>query len=264
MGDGIRMAWEMGAGSDGMGVLHVLRAGPLGPDFPFMNTVEAAAIQPDLWVDPQGYRFCDEGIAFYDTSTGNINSRYKKGYTFSVFDETLIHHYMTKGMVRGMGQLRLPGSTIENLDKELEELVSRRTSELFAADSVEDLARKMEVDPGVLKNTVTQYNRFCEQHCDEQFGKDPRFLKPIVGPRFYAAKMRTCFMGTLGGIRVNHLTEVVTAYDFPIPGLYAAGIDMGGVHAESYSMTDTSGATSAFAVNSGRIAGEQAAAFIAN
>ena len=32
MGDGIRMAWEMGAAHEGMGVLHILRIGPTGPD----------------------------------------------------------------------------------------------------------------------------------------------------------------------------------------------------------------------------------------
>jgi fumarate reductase flavoprotein subunit len=262
MGDGIRMAWEMGAGSEGIGVLHMLRAGPFGPDLPFMNTVEAVAIQPILWVDPQGKRFCDEGIAFYDTSTGNTNSRYKKGYTFSIFDDSLKHHYMKNGMDRGMGQLKLPGDKLESLDQELEELILRNTCHLFRGDTIEDLAVKMGVDPATLKNTVEQYNSFCDQHRDEQFAKEPRYLRPLVGPRYYAAKVRTCFMGTLGGIRINHLTEVVTAYDVPIPGLYAAGNDMGGVHAESYSMTDTSGATSAFAVISGRIAGEQAADYV--
>ncbi len=54
MGDGIRMAWEMGAAAEGMGVLHLIRVAPFGPEFPFMNAVEGAAIQPVLWVDPKG------------------------------------------------------------------------------------------------------------------------------------------------------------------------------------------------------------------
>jgi fumarate reductase flavoprotein subunit len=52
MGDGIRMAWEIGAAAEGMGVLHMIRVAPFGPEFPFMNAVEGAAIQPVLWVDP--------------------------------------------------------------------------------------------------------------------------------------------------------------------------------------------------------------------
>ena len=105
MGDGIRMAWEVGAGAEGMGVIHIIRGGPSGPEFPFMNIVEAAAIQPILWVDPQGERFCDEGIAYNDTSNGNANARFKKGYTFCLFDDSIKEHFMEKGIDHGMAQI---------------------------------------------------------------------------------------------------------------------------------------------------------------
>ena len=128
--------------------------------------------------------------------------------------------------------------------------------------SVEELAGKMEVDPSVLKATVEQYNGFCEKGRDEFFAKDPKYLLPLKGPRYYAVRARTGFLGTLGGIRINSRTEVVDRYDVPIPGLYAAGNDAGGLHAESYSMWDTSGIASGFAINSGRIAGENAVRYL--
>jgi fumarate reductase flavoprotein subunit len=259
MGDGIRMAWEMGAAAEGMGVLHLLRVAPYGPEFPFMNAVEGAAIQPVLWVDPRGERFCDEGIAYYDTSLGNVNSRYKQGYTFCIFDDTIKKHFMEKGVFRGMGTIVPPGARLRNLDEELERFLSLNSKEFFGADSVDALAQKMEVDPQVLKATVDRYNTFCAQGYDAEFAKDREYLIPLHGPRFYAAKARTCFLGTMGGIKVNHKTEAVDAYGAPIAGLYAVGLDAGGLHAESYSMRDTSGITSAFAVISGRVAGENAA-----
>ena len=95
-----------------MGVIHVSRVAPSGPEFPLMNTVEGAGIQPVLWVDPQGRRFCDESICFYDTSTGNANSRSKRGYTWSVFDDSLKQHFVDKGVDRGMGQQLLPGQRL--------------------------------------------------------------------------------------------------------------------------------------------------------
>jgi fumarate reductase flavoprotein subunit len=262
MGDGIRMAWEMGAGAEGMGVLHVLRAGPFGPEFPFMNIVEAAAIQPILWVNPQGERFCDEGIAYYDTSTGNANARFKKGYTFCLFDDGIKQYFMEKGIDRSVAQIYLPGGKLKNLDQELQHLLSLNSTELFGADSIEELAGKMEVDPAVLKATVAQYNGFCEKGRDELFAKDPIYLRPLKGPRYYAVRARTGFLGTLGGIRINYRTEVVDQYDVPIPGLYAVGNDAGGLHADSYSMRDSSGAASAFAIISGRIAGENAVKYL--
>lgn len=259
MGDGIRMAWEMGAAAEGMGVLHLIRVAPFSPEFPFMNAVEGSAIQPALWVDPRGERFCDEGIAYYDTSLGNVNSRYPQGYTFCLFDDTIKRHFVEKGVFRGMGTVVPPGCKLHDLDAQLERFLALDSSEFFGADSIEELARKMEVDAQTLKTTVEQYNRFCSQRYDAEFAKDPEYLIPLNGPRYYAAKARTCFLGTLGGIKINHRAEVVDRYGAPIAGLYAVGLDAGGLHAESYSMRDTSGIASAFAVISGRVAGENAA-----
>ena len=262
MGDGIRMAWEMGAAPEGMGVLQLIRVAPSSPEFPFMNTVEGAAIQPVLWVDPKGERFCDEGIAFYDTSIGNVNSRYKQGYTFCLFDDTIKNHFIEKGVFRGMGTIVPPGSKLQDLNEKLEYFLSLNSKEFFGANSLEELAIKMEVNPRVLKTTVKQYNTFCAQRYDAEFAKDPEYLIPLHGPRFYAAKARTCFLGTMGGIKINHRTEAVNEYGTPIPGLYAAGLDAGGPHAESYSMRDSSGIASAFAVISGRVAGQNAAKYL--
>jgi fumarate reductase flavoprotein subunit len=262
LGDGIRMAWEMGAAAEGMGVLHLIRVAPFGPEFPFMNAVEGAAIQPVLWVDPRGERFCDEGIAYYDTSLGNVNSRYKQGYTFCIFDDTIKRHFMEKGVFRGMGTIVPPGARLRNLEQELERFLSLNSKEFFCADSVDGLAQKMEVDPHVLRATVDRYNTFCARGYDAEFAKDREYLIPLHGPRFYAAKARTCFLGTMGGVKINHKTEAVDEFGSPIAGLYAAGLDAGGLHAESYSMKDTSGITSAFAVISGRVAGENAAKYL--
>ena len=262
MGDGIRMAWEMGGAEEGMGVLHLIRVAPFAPEFPFMNTVEGAAIQPMLWVDPRGERFCDEGIAYYDTSLGNVNSRYRQGYTFCLFDDTIKKHFIEKGVFRGMGTVVHPGCKLHDLNEQLEHFLSLNSKEFFGANSLEALAIKMEVDPQVLKTTVEQYNTFCAQRWDAEFAKDPEYLIPLNGPRFYAAKARTCFLGTMGGVKINYRTEVVDQYGSPIAGLYAVGLDAGGLHAESYSMRDTSGIASAFAVISGRVAGENAAKYV--
>ena len=62
MGDGIRMAWEVGAAEDGMGVLMTMRIGPLlGPGLKTMGQLESAGFQPNLFVTQQGVRYFDEG-----------------------------------------------------------------------------------------------------------------------------------------------------------------------------------------------------------
>jgi fumarate reductase flavoprotein subunit len=47
-----------------------------------------------------------------------------------------------------------------------------------------------------------------------------------------------------------------------IPGLYAAGNVAGGMYGDTYDASHTIGLTSAFAVISGRIAGESATAYV--
>ena len=55
--------------------------------------------------------------------------------------------------------------------------------------------------------------------------------------------------------------EVLDKQDRPISGLYAAGVDTGGWVSETY-FIKLSGYAFGYAVNSGRIAGENAARFI--
>ncbi len=258
MGDGIRMAWEAGADQEGMGVMELFRIGPVGPEFPDKSPVQVAAVQPHLWVDPRGERFCDEGIAFYDTSVGNVNARYKEGYTWTLMDDSIKNIMIEKGIVRNLAIENPPGKRLVNLNKELRSFLEMGTKEIFVADSVEDLADKMEVDPVVLRSTVDEYNGYCAKGYDDLFAKDPRFLRPLIGPKFYAFKVRTVSLATLGGIKINHRFEVVDKKGNAIPGLYAGGTDAGGAWGDSYTMTPCSGASSAFAFNSGRIAAKNA------
>ena len=69
------------------------------------------------------------------------------------------------------------------------------------------------------------------------------------------------FLGTLGGIKINYRMEVQDKEEKPIPGLYAGGLDAGGMYGDSYDVY-MSGGTSAFAANSGRIAGRNAREYI--
>jgi fumarate reductase flavoprotein subunit len=256
LGDGIRMAWEVGAAEEGMGIFELFRAGPLGPDFPMKNQIEFVTCQPDLWISPRGERFCDEGITFYDSEVGNANARFKEGYTFSIFDDSIIERLLDRGVDRGIAVENPPGTKPMNIRRELNAAVERGSTDVFAGDSLEELAKKMDVDSEILKATVEEYNSYCDKGHDDLFAKNPCYLWPIKVPKFYAVKVRTVFLGTLGGIKINQRTEVIDKKGNVIPGLYAAGYDASGMWGDSYCFKAASGASSGFAVNSGRIAGK--------
>ena len=106
--------------------------------------------------------------------------------------------------------------------------------------------------------TVDEYNGYCAAGHDELFAKPASSLRPLIGPRYYAVKARTVCLGTMGGIKVNENMEVLDKKGAPIPGLYAGGLDAGGMYGDSYPIRVSSGLSSAFAINSGRIAGRNA------
>ncbi len=250
MGEGIRMAWEAGAAEEGMGPHQLFRAGPVGPDFPMGCSIEVASLQPDLWVDPRGLRFCDETIGFFDTYVGNAAARYKEGFTWSLYDDTILQYYIDEGPEK------FPWKRIPDVKKEIRTILARGSTELFGADSIEGLAKKIGIDPSTLKATVDEYNRFCAQNRDDLFAKNPKFLRPLIGPMFYAAKERTVSLGSMGGIKINEKTEVIDKQEKVIPGLYAVGYDAGGMFGDSYPITPSTGLSSGFAINSGRFAGK--------
>jgi len=261
MGDGIRMAWEIGAAEEGTGVLQLLRSGPvLGAGLSFIGPLESASNQPSIRVSLDGERYCDESIIGNFAFDGNAMAREKGRPVFTIFDESLVDHWMEKGTDMGTGRIFPPGGRL-NIGEALKDALETKASDVYAADSIDELAGKIGLSQIVLKATVEEYNGFCEKGHDDLFAKDPKYLRPLRGPKFYALKSNLVFLGTLGGIKINHRMEVVDKKENPIPGLYAGGMDAGGIYGDSYDVK-TCGGTLAFGVNSGRIAGKNALKYI--
>jgi fumarate reductase flavoprotein subunit len=258
MGDGIRMAWEAGAAEEGKSLLELYRAGPMGPEFAMGNQIECAVVQPDLWVNPKGERFCDETVCFYDSSVGNANAKYKEGFTWAIFNDAAIKRIIEQGLDKSPNVANPPGTKPADIYRELQAAFERGTKEVFTAGTVSELADKMGVSPAVLQATVDEYNAMCDKHHDDLFAKDPKYLRAIRTPQFYAVKARTVFLGTMGGIKINEKAEAIDKKDNIVPGLYAAGLDAGGMYGDSYPIKASSGLASGFALNSGRIAGKNA------
>ena len=116
---------------------------------------------------------------------------------------------MERGIEKQVGMDNPVGTRPMDFDKELRTAEERGSSEVFVASSIAELAEKMGVDKQVLKATVEDYNGFCAKGHDDLFAKNPKYLRALKGPKFYAVKARTLFLGTLGGIKINHRTEVL-------------------------------------------------------
>jgi fumarate reductase flavoprotein subunit len=112
---------------------------------------------------------------------------------------------------------------------------------------------------GVFANEVSRYQQMIVQGRDTDFGKTPVFLIPLDRAPYYAVRMEPAIFGTLGGIRVDRFMRALDDKLAPVPGLYVAGQDAGGMF--GYPYYETAGSTQGFAYNSGRIAGENAFAY---
>jgi fumarate reductase flavoprotein subunit len=254
VGDGIRMVWEVGAARTEMRMeLIYLMPGELNPE------LAETFRQPHLLVNLLGERFMNEEIMPNTAFTGNAISRQKDRTAFLIFDENIKRHMESVGF--DSYHLVFPFTKVENLDALMKEAFDSGYKDVFVADSLEELAGKTGIDPDGLKATVDEYNEYCEKGFDPIFNKSHKLLRPIKTPKFYAGKQLPGAYGSLGGIKINHKTEVLDKAWKKIPGLYAAGTDACSIYGDTYVFI-LPGNTMGFALNSGRIAGENAAEYI--
>lgn len=91
---------------------------------------------------------------------------------------------------------------------------------------------------------------------DEEFGRTS-FAEPLEDT-LYALTVQPGVHHTMGGLKINTETEVLTEDGTAIPGLYAAGEVTGGVHGSNRLGGNAVADFTVF----GRIAGQQAAAYV--
>ncbi len=127
-------------------------------------------------------------------------------------------------------------------------------------NSWDEMAEWMGVSPDILKGTVNEYNAGCDSGNDA-YGRDKGSLAPLRTPPYYAIKSCLNLLVTHGVIKTNDRMQVKDANDDPIPGLYVAGDDIGGVDEDIYA--GMGGHSIGFAITSGRLAGLNAASFLA-
>jgi fumarate reductase flavoprotein subunit len=260
-GDGIRMAWEVGAAHEGAGLIQL--GPPRVAKKKLDKHVTAILRQPFLWVNANGDRFMDESESSFP-HIGNAMSRQPGQVLFNLFDHASRKRMEEEGFKAGLGMLTDKGTKIPDVLAAMQASID--DDEAWVAGSIEKLAEKMGVDNRRLRATVHEYNEYCNAGRDGLFAKGPEYLEPVRTPPLYAVKGHPTHVGTLGGIKINPRTEVIredseTGLEL-IPGLYAAGNVAGGMYGDTYDASHTLGLTSAFAVISGRIAGTSALEYL--
>ena len=251
-GDGIRMAREAGAAKTEESMeLAVSTAGGL------KESIRTAFHQPNLLVNYQGDRFFNEEFFENSTFAANACNLQQGRCGIMVIDDRIRDLYENHGV--DVSSYVLNRMSAEGFSEDFEKALQKNPY-IAKADTLEELAEKMGIDKENFLRTVETYNHYCDTH-DEQFGKRQDYLRPIRTAPFYACKFFPGAYGTLGGIKINHRTEVLTEDYRVIPGLYAAGTDTCTIYGDSY-MFKLPGNSMGYSVNTGRMAAEGAAEYI--
>ncbi len=235
-GDGLRMGLELGADLRDMDYVK----GTFGkhPTDETNDHSLQAVYKGAIAVNQDGQRFVNESISYKLLGDAVMAQPWHTGYQI-----------MDQGMFdTGDDRVR-----ILDFGRRLEEGL------FYVADTLEELAVQIEIEPEVLVATVTRYNGYVDAGHDPEFGrtnlvhKHGELRRIETGP-FYAYPSTAVVFGTYCGLRIDSCARVLRADGSAIPGLFAAGEVTGGFHGAAY-MT---GSALGKAVVFGRIAGDQA------
>ncbi|MGZ9585868.1 FAD-dependent oxidoreductase [Paenibacillus marinisediminis] len=281
-GDGLKMAWDAGAaefGTDLAQWYHYMPNPELSKKMEDPYVLWDLTALPLLWVNNNGERYINEDVVF-DFAYGSTAIYEQPGAShWALFDQQLIETVKTKGLIeyadlyssfkgkkQGFMEFNEPFDTDTNykstvtpidLTPVIEEAIE--SGVIVKGDTIAELASKIGVDEQTLTSSVDRYNGFSKKGVDEDFFKDPEYLHPVEKGPFYALSTSARCLGTLGGVKINQDIQAVDDQDKPIPGLWVAGNDAGGMYGNTY--IGIEGGTLGFAYTSGKIAGENAAEY---
>lgn len=226
-GDGIVMAEELGAG---LTDIEQIQTHPtVNPETTDMYT-EGVRGNGAILVNMEGKRFVNE-LETRDVVSAAILEQ-TGGQCYMIFDQTVreslsaIEKYISQGIVT-------------------------------EAATPEELGAAIGIDGTALAETLLRYGELQAAGSDTEFGRED-MAQPLSQPKYYAALCAPAVHHTMGGVKINPATEVLKSDGTAIPGLFAAGEVVGGVHGANRlggnAVTDI--------VVFGRVAGSAAGAYV--
>jgi 3-oxosteroid 1-dehydrogenase len=202
----------------------------------FKPTAQGVTAAPHaILVDQSGVRYMNEGGSYmaYCQAMLERNKTVPAVPSWAVLDSQYMRNYMLAGT--------MPGS--QKPQRWYDE------GYLKKADTIEELARQLNIEPANLKATVERFNRFAAKSRDEDFHRGERaydrwlgdpFNEPsqtlgsIAEAPFYAVPVLPGDVGTYGGVVTDEYARVLRKEGAVIPGLYATGVSTASVMGRAY------------------------------
>ncbi|MFC2471015.1 MAG: flavocytochrome c [Lachnoanaerobaculum gingivalis] len=198
-GDGIEMALELGAG---LTDIEQIQTHPtVNPNTATMYT-EGVRGNGAILVNDEGNRFVNE-LETRDVVSASILAQPNEE-SWLVFDTAV-------------------RESLSAIEKYINEGI------IVEANTIEELAEKTGINKENLVATMNKYASMQEAGEDSEFGRKSMEV-PLTKAPFFAGLAKPAIHHTMGGVKINKETQVLKEDGSVIPGLYAAGEVVGGVH----------------------------------
>ena len=229
-GDGITMGEAVGADTVDM---EQIQLHPTVYQENGLLVSESVRSMGGILVNSEGKRFCND-LATRD-AVSNAELEQPGSYAYIIFDQRVVDNLAsTQKYIKN-------GLTVQ-------------------ADTYEGLAEAMGLTGDAVTNfvdTMNTWNASVAAGVDEEFGRNNGMEEDLSTAPYYAIKIAPGIHHTMGGLKINTDTQVISTEGQAISGLYAAGETTGGVHGGNR----IGGNAVCDFVVFGRIAGQNAAAF---
>ena len=242
-GDGLRVALEKGAlASSGFDEFYGRNLPAPPAEFPPERFVEVSQLygRYAVAINARGERYADEGADWSETALTQATAHQPGLYAWYVLDAA-----------------GLEGRVRERTAEEMVDTARSTGGTVIEAETLMELADRLHehgVPRDAFLHTVEGYNSAVTEGNDLSPSRSGP-AQPLRVPPFVAVKVAPSITHTVGGLAVDAGCRVLRRKDErPIPGLYAAGVEVGGVSVGGY----TSGLASALVF--GRTAAESAVA----
>ncbi|GAA6112704.1 MAG: flavocytochrome c [Apilactobacillus sp.] len=200
-GDGLKLATDVGAALVDMDQIQVHPTVQQDNDHAFLIG-EAIRGEGAILVNTDGNRFVNE-LDTRQKVTDAINEQATK-HAYLILDAEVVNHAPAVRFYDSIGMV-------------------------VHGQSVDELANNIDVDADNLAQTIDAWNQAVANH-DDQFGRKTGMDRQLNHPDFMAIHIAPAVHYTMGGIKINHYTQVLNQDDQVINGLFAAGETSGGLH----------------------------------
>src|SRR5256885_1040613 len=204
-----------------------------------------------IWFNQQGNRFHNESLTGGASATPAL-LRQNPPHAWAILDTP-----MTAKMEVADPYYRDGDKTRKDKVQELLD----NSPYIKKANTLAELARKIEVDLPSFTSTIERYNKAFDDGLEREpeFGKSLKLSKKFDAPPYYAIQLFPLARKNFGGVKTDLHCRVLNKYFEPIPGLYAAGEVAGMAGGHINGKAGLEGTMLGPSIFSGRVAGAWAA-----